>query len=133
MRLPLALLSLVVAIAVALAACRSSREPLPIELAPAPTGESIVIAGERFDVGVPVVLWSDIGGYDAYKTTAHFGRASDRANAPKDGDLRYAPGRTDKEGRVRVPPRSRDILALQGAVDMFVVHYDVCGTSRQCF
>jgi len=133
MRLPIALVTLVLAAAAILAACRSSRDPLPIELGPAPTGESIVIAGERVYVGTSVVLWSDIGGYDAYKTTAHFGRVTGRPGAPVDGELRYKPGRTDKEGRERVKPRSKDLLALQGAVDMFVVHYDVCGTARQCF
>jgi N-acetylmuramoyl-L-alanine amidase len=133
MRLPIALVTLVLAVAAILAACRSSRDPLPIELGPAPTGQSIVIAGDRVHVGTPVVLWSDIGGYDAYETTAHFGSVSGREDAPKDGELRYKPGRTDKEGRVRVQPRSQDLLAVQGAVDMFVVHYDVCGTSRQCF
>jgi N-acetyl-anhydromuramyl-L-alanine amidase AmpD len=132
MRLPIALLALVLAAAAILAACRSSRDPLPIELEAAPTGESIVVAGDRINVGAPVVLWTDIGGYDAYKTSAHFGR-SDRPDAPKDGALRYKPGRPDKDGRVRVPPRARDLLPLQGAIDMFVVHYDVCGTSRQCF
>jgi len=133
MRLPIALLSLVLAVAAILAACRSSREPLPIELVPAPTGQSIVVAGERIPVGAPVVLWSDIGGYDAYRTTPRFGRVTDRPDAPADGTLRYKPGRTDKDGRVRVKPGIPDLLALQGAVDMFVVHYDVCGTSRQCF
>jgi N-acetylmuramoyl-L-alanine amidase len=133
MRLPIALVLLVLALAAALAACRASREPLPIELGPAPTGDSIVIAGDRISVGTPVVLWSDIGGYDAYRTTAHFGRVTGREGAPEDGALRYRPGRTDKEGRERVKPRSQELLAVQGAVDMFVVHYDVCGTSRQCF
>ena len=50
---------LVLALGAALTACRSSRE---VELPPKPTrplGRSIVIAGERFDVGTPVILWTD--------------------------------------------------------------------------
>src|SRR5580692_12674137 len=31
-------------------------------------GTSIVVAGQAFDVGRPVVLWSDPQGFDAYQT-----------------------------------------------------------------
>jgi len=30
-------------------------------------GDSIVACGEKFAIGAPVVLWSDPGGFDAYK------------------------------------------------------------------
>lgn len=133
MRVPIALLALVLAAAATLTACRAGRKPLPIELSPAQPAQSIVVAGELVHVGAPVVLWTDPGGYDAYSTVARFGPVTGRDGAPEDGELRYAPGRTDKEGRVRVTPGSKDLLAVQGAVDMFVVHYDVCGTSKQCF
>ncbi len=134
MRLPLLLLALVLGLTAALTACRSSKsKALPDELEPKALGQSIVIAGESVHVGTPVVLWTDPGGYDAYKTTLHFDKPSAGTEVPPDGKLRYAPGRTDRDGRVRVRPGSDDLLALQGAVDMFVVHYDVCGTSKQCF
>src|SRR5512144_2744460 len=32
-------------------------------------GSSIIVAGQPFDVGHPVVLWSDPQGFDAYQTT----------------------------------------------------------------
>lgn len=74
--------------------------------------------------GTPVVLWSDPGGYDAYQTTRHFGGAGDEHQL--DGDRRYGerPG-SDAGGWTPTE--------LSGAIDQFVVHYDVSGTSRNCF
>ncbi len=68
------------------------------------TGTEIVIAGKRIPIGVPVVLWNDAGGYNAY------GRSKERAN--------FARGRQSD-------PRE--------SIDQFVLHYDVCGVSRECF
>src|SRR5438046_1087056 len=31
-------------------------------------GDEIVVAGQYFHTGAPVVLWTDPGGYDAYRT-----------------------------------------------------------------
>jgi N-acetylmuramoyl-L-alanine amidase len=120
-RAPLALLA-------ALAACVAPAgpiEPDPYE-APAPAeaaarvGSEIVICGRRVDIGAPVVLWSDPGGYDGY--------------APVGGELTYHPGRKARPeaGAPEVDPACDDPRELAG-VDQFVVHYDVCGTSRTCF
>ncbi len=35
-------------------------------------GDEIVIAGQYFHTGAPVVLWTDAGGYDAYRTERRF-------------------------------------------------------------
>ena len=35
-------------------------------------GDEIVIAGQFFHTGAPVVLWTDPGGYDAYRTERRF-------------------------------------------------------------
>jgi N-acetyl-anhydromuramyl-L-alanine amidase AmpD len=35
-------------------------------------GDEIVIAGQYFHTGAPVVLWTDPGGYDAYRTERRF-------------------------------------------------------------
>ncbi|MEZ6013887.1 MAG: peptidoglycan recognition family protein [Planctomycetota bacterium] len=133
MRIPIALTALAFALILTLAACRSGSKPMPEELAQLSIGQHIVVAGERVYVGAPVILWDDPNGYDAYQTTLHFGPAAEGATTPADGELRYKPGRTDPDGNVRVAHGSNDLLALQGAVDMFVVHYDVCGISKQCF
>ena len=37
------------------------------------TGDEIVVCGQLFHTGgAPVVLWTDPGGYDAYRVTARF-------------------------------------------------------------
>ena len=36
------------------------------------TGDEIVVCGRLFHTGTPVVLWTDPGGYDAYRTEKRF-------------------------------------------------------------
>lgn len=100
-------------------------------------GDEIVVCGKRYSIGTPVVLWTDPGGYDAYSTELRF-----PDEPPKDAPqgLRYQPGRKQLSADGQVLER---VLALSGssrcrdeldlALDQFVLHYDVCGTSRQCF
>jgi hypothetical protein len=102
-----------------------------------PRGTAIVVAGERFDIGAPVVLWSDPGGYDAYRETAFFASAAAASGeAPK---KRYRPGRapwTDPASRENEPAAGEPeptLERLRELVDQFVLHYDVAGTSRRCF
>lgn len=96
------------------------------------TGTEIVIAGKRVDIGAPVVLWMDEGGYDAYSTTPRF---SDEGEI----GLRYTPGRTAAPDQVsdqvaaRLEQGQASVRELGEVVDQFVIHYDVCGTSRVCF
>lgn len=91
-------------------------------------GDEIVVCGELFDTGVPVVLWFDPGGYSAYETRPRFS---------EDGPsgLRYRPGRAvdDPELRARIEAGGLGLAELQEVVDQFVLHYDACGTSRRCF
>ena len=96
----------------------------------------------RLHSGTPVVLWTDPGGYDAYRVERRFSpldeadwntshekvkdlNTPNRFNTRK-GDL------TDEE-KERVRGGGWDLPTLQKVVDQFVLHYDVCGTSRQCF
>ena len=100
--------------AVTCVSCRTSPAERPFV-----PGDAIVAAGERISIGVPVVLWTDPGGYDAYR-------------AAPDGALRYRPGRAiaaDERGEVR----EQELAELQQAIELFVVHYDACGTARACF
>jgi N-acetyl-anhydromuramyl-L-alanine amidase AmpD len=95
-------------------------------------GRSIVVAGQKFDIGTPVVLWSDPGGYDAYKTTPRFAATK---TGPPDGKLRYGSrtSRLDPADAARVEKDGWDLPTLRSVVDQFVLHYDVCGTSKRCF
>jgi N-acetyl-anhydromuramyl-L-alanine amidase AmpD len=95
-------------------------------------GEDIIIAGQRFAVGRPVVLWTDEGGYNAYQTSIRPG--SEPAFVDATG-RRYSPGRQtpSQSSRTLAGPVSSDLAELGRAVDQFVVHYDVCGISRTCF
>ena len=110
-------------------------------------GDEIMIAGQLFHTGTRVVLWTDAGGYDAYRVERRF-VPLDKA----DWEVTQAEWAAKKDGRVVMPNRygmrqnglSDDdkerirgggwtLEELQGHIDQFVLHYDVCGTSRQCF
>lgn len=101
-------------------------------------GDEIMIAGQLFHTGVPVVLWTDPGGYDAYRVERRFARADESGwesiKDALDTPNRYGQRRTgnaDLDERVRGGGWAIDDLA--GVVDQFVLHYDVAGTSRTCF
>jgi N-acetyl-anhydromuramyl-L-alanine amidase AmpD len=79
------------------------------------------VCGERVHVGVPVVLWSDPGGYDAY-------RPGPVLAAQGPAGLRYTPGRASVPNTT-APDRAQ----LAAAIDLLMVHYDACGFSRRCF
>jgi N-acetyl-anhydromuramyl-L-alanine amidase AmpD len=105
-------------------------------------GDEIVVAGQLFHTGTRVVLWTDPGGYDAYRTERRFAPLdqADFATSQKEVKDLSAPNRynlrkgdlTDAEIE-RVRGGGWDLPLLQRVVDQFVYHYDVCGTSRQCF
>jgi N-acetyl-anhydromuramyl-L-alanine amidase AmpD len=105
-------------------------------------GDEIVVAGRYFHTGTPVVLWTDPGGYDAYRVEKRFGPLDKAAWAEmvKEGRGPESPNRygTRKGGLTqdelqRVRGGGWDLPLLQRTVDQFVIHYDVCGTSRTCF
>ncbi|MBB6429241.1 N-acetylmuramoyl-L-alanine amidase [Algisphaera agarilytica] len=101
--------------------------------------DEIVVAGERFRTGTPVVLWTDPGGYDAYRVDKRFGsfdhREPEHWPAPKGDAQRY--GLRDhnltEEQLHAVRGGGWTLEQLQQVVDQFVIHYDACGTSRRCF
>ncbi|GJQ30256.1 MAG: hypothetical protein HBSAPP03_21400 [Phycisphaerae bacterium] len=105
-------------------------------------GDEIVVAGRYFHTGAPVVLWTDPGGYDAYRVERRFvplDKASWEATAAEgkgpESPNRYGWRKADLPPDVveRVRGGGWDLETLRGVVDQFVIHYDVCGTSRQCF
>ncbi|MBL8729854.1 MAG: N-acetylmuramoyl-L-alanine amidase [Planctomycetes bacterium] len=97
--------------------------PLLVRCATAPPpapGDAFEVCGKRFDIGAPVLTWREPGGYDAYR----LGPAFDPA-APLDGERRYG----TRSGLAD----DASLADLQQVVHQFVLHFDACGTSRQCF
>jgi N-acetyl-anhydromuramyl-L-alanine amidase AmpD len=105
-------------------------------------GDEIVVAGQFVHTGTPVVLWIDPGGYDAYRVErrfAPFDQASWETSRVAVAELR-TPNRYNLRQRnlsseqiEKVRGGGWDLVLLQEIVDQFVVHFDVSGTSRQCF
>lgn len=113
-------------------------------------GDEIVVCGRLFHTGTPVVLWLDPGGYDAYRIEPRFASAAIGASAPAVTSASAgsaAERRARPEGarygsfRRNLPPAVEEevrrdgwrIERLREHVDLFVLHYDACGTSRRCF
>ena len=128
------------AAAVALAACvsggrrsgweRPAAGAAPTDTAPG-AGTSIVVGGRHVDVGAPVVLWFDPGGYSAYSRALRFpDEAPDDPSWQAPTGLRYKPGRETERGKVTRRSTSPEIAEV---VDQLVLHYDVCGLARTCF
>lgn len=91
-------------------------------------GDEIAIAGRLFHTGAPVVLWTDPGGYDAYRTERRFVPPDEAAWRPDQG-----PPTPNRYGRREIAGGGDSLEALRRHVDQFVIHYDAAGTSRQCF
>lgn len=100
-------------------------------------GDEIVVCGQLFHTGAPVVLWTDPDGYNAYRTEKRFGRPLSAGTAPGAAPsgprygAREALLTTRERDRVRRAGWTLDLL--RDHVDQFVIHYDACGTSRACF
>jgi N-acetylmuramoyl-L-alanine amidase len=106
------------------------------------SGDEIVVAGQFFHTGAPVVLWTDPGGYDAYRVERRFAPWDEAGYAPTtqkvkdiDAPARYGlRTRTLEDAELeKVRGGGWPLELLQDKVDQFVIHYDVAGTSRQCF
>jgi len=106
------------------------------------TGDEIVAAGKYIHTGTPVVLWTDPGGYDAYRVERRFcpiDQADWKTSSAEVKDLDY-PNRYNMRKAGLTPEEIErfrgggwDLPTLQRVVDQFVIHFDECGTSRQCF
>jgi len=98
--------------------------------------DEIVVCGQFVHTGAPVVLWFDPGGYDAYRAECRFIPNQDKPTRPvSDSVLRYDTFRrhVPEEVREQIREHGWTLPLLQEYVDLFVIHYDVCGTSRRCF
>ncbi len=120
-------------------------------------GDEIVVAGRYYRIGAPVVLWTDPGGYDAYRVERRFvpyeqsgwepttqamaaGKvdwvSSNQQFAPTRYSMRYARTATTRfstDELATIRGGGWPLELLQKNVDQFVLHYDVAGTSQVCF
>lgn len=105
-------------------------------------GDEIVVAGQFFHTGSPVVLWMDLGGYDGYRVERRFAPydKSDWATTSAEVKEMHTPNRYGLRAAKLTPEQIEkvrgggwDLPMLQNVVDQLVMHFDVAGTSRTCF
>jgi len=96
-------------------------------------GDEISVCGRLFRTGTRVVLWNDPNGYDAYRVEPKFPDELGSAEPPK--GARYGSFRRKLDDSIAdsVHRRGWTLDELRATVQHFVLHYDVCGTSRRCF
>ena len=108
---------------VAFTACNS---PLVAANPSAKVGDEIIVCGQRFHIGAPVVLWNE-GGYDF-----HFSPQNDQTpQARIPHEVRMSPLTDEEIEQLRHTGWTIDFLREK--VDQFVIHYDVDGISSRCF
>jgi N-acetylmuramoyl-L-alanine amidase len=102
-------------------------------------GDEIVVCGQLYHTTTKVVLWTDPGGFDAYRVEPRFAPLDAKLTpAEKEKSVAWSSHygtRTkglSKEERERVRG-GYDLPLLQRIVDQFVIHFDARGTSRGCF
>jgi N-acetylmuramoyl-L-alanine amidase len=105
-------------------------------------GDEIVVAGQLFHTGTPVVLWMDADGYDAYRVERRFSLLdrADWKSSVEDNPSLTTPNRYGQRRSVLSESEAEQtrgggwpLSLLREKVDQFVIHYDVAGTSRECF
>src|SRR5438128_3282196 len=116
--------------------------PTPGSMATPRIGDEILVAGQFVHTGTRVVLWMDPGGYDAYRVERRFSplERADWEPSRQDEKELTSPNRYNlrrnglSTGELeRVRGGGWDLATLQRVVDQFVIHFDACGTSRECF
>jgi len=105
-------------------------------------GDEIMVCGQLFHTGAPVILWTDPGGYDAYRTERRFAPMTQASYAETTRQVKdiTSPNRYSLRQSVLTTQQAEQVRGggwplelLQQKVDQFVIHYDVCGTAAQCF
>jgi N-acetyl-anhydromuramyl-L-alanine amidase AmpD len=132
-----AMVGTLAAFALSLSTCRTPEKKTEVGRVLERRGDEIMVAGRLVHTGTPVVLWFDPGGYDAYRVERRFA-PPDKAGWDIIKDALRTPNRygvrgVDDETLERVRGGGWSLAEVQRRVDQFVLHYDVCGTSRQCF
>ena len=102
-------------------------------------GDEIVVCGQLYHTTAKVVLWTDPGGFDAYRVEPRFGPIDYKPTAEEREKSEVWSARYN--GRDRGLPKAErergaggyDLPKLKDVVDQFVLHYDVAGTAKNCF
>lgn len=124
-----------------LVACSHSAQGSPGRFLPR-QGDEIVVCGEWVHTGAPVVTWMDPGGYDAYRVERRFApiNESDWKDSTAEVKELKTPNRYGLRKAGLTPMQLEQVRGggwplslLREKVDQFVLHFDACGTSRQCF
>jgi N-acetyl-anhydromuramyl-L-alanine amidase AmpD len=129
-----------IVLALTLAAAGADLPPVKIGEKVERRGDEIMACGQLYHTSTRVVLWTDPGGYDAYRIEPRFTPLPPKPpeitakNAPR-GVVRY--GRRTRglsaEELERVRGGGWDLPLLSRVIDQFVIHFDARGTSRECF
>ena len=103
-------------------------------------GDEIMVCGQLYHTTAKVVLWTDPGGYDAYRVERRFAPIDEAAWGKGETPNLKRPNRYTSRLRnlsrsdvERVRGGGWDLETLAGVVDQFVIHFDARGTSRRCF
>jgi N-acetylmuramoyl-L-alanine amidase len=103
-------------------------------------GDEIVVCGQLYHTTTRVVLWTDPGGYDAYRVEPRFAPLEKAPNAEQVPAKQLRPNRYGARTRGLTPQELEqvrgggwDLPLLARVVDQFVIHFDARGTSRRCF
>ncbi len=129
--LPLVAIALLAVLSLLLQTCTAPAHLLETEAER--DGDEIVVCGHYVSTGTPVVLWSDPEGYDAYSEVPRFTEPKLGTNGESTRKKRYGTRKAPAEIASRVAASGWQLEDLQQVVTKFVLHYDVAGTSRQCF
>jgi N-acetylmuramoyl-L-alanine amidase len=103
-------------------------------------GDEIMVCGQLYHTTTRVVLWTDPGGYDAYRVEPRFAPLDTAPPAADGSQARRRPNRFGMRRNGLSPDEIEkvrgggwDLTMLQRVVDQLVIHFDAAGTSRRCF
>lgn len=100
----------------------------------------VQVCGQLYHTGAPVVLWTDVGGYDHYRVERRFApfAESDWADSQRENPNLTTPNRYGIRVNGLTPAQIEkirgggwDLPTLQSLVNQFVLHYDEIGLSQQ--
>lgn len=100
---------------------------------------AIIVAGEEFSVAAPVVTFRHPEGFNAYLERCAFApdqvlpsRPAQGCNVPKRYGSRSTKGMPESLA-TEIAKNGWSLEAIRERVTQFVLHFDVCVTSTQCF